>query len=54
MVEVLRAKVAGELGGAPHQEGHAGVIPRDGVVSAGVLHHAYVFVRNAGVTLAIG
>ena len=39
VLEVLGEEVAGELGGAPHQEGRAGVIPRDGVVGAGVLHH---------------
>jgi hypothetical protein len=39
VLEVLGEEVAGELGGAPHHEGRAGVVPRDGVVGAGVLHH---------------
>ncbi|BAS90551.1 Os04g0568751, partial [Oryza sativa Japonica Group] len=39
VLEVLGEEVAGELGGAPHHEGRAGVVPRDGLIGARVLHH---------------
>jgi hypothetical protein len=43
VLEVLGKKVTGELGGAPHHEGRAGVVPRDRVVRGRVLHHGVSF-----------
>ena len=39
VLEVLGEKVAGELGGAPHHERRAGVVPGDRLVRGRVLHH---------------